>query len=46
MILRTSAACLTASKPKISTLPEVGKIRVEIVRRVVVFPAPFGPMRP
>lgn len=27
-------------------MPEVGRIKVEMIRKAVVFPAPFGPMRP
>ena len=46
MILRTSAGFLTTFKRKTSTLPEVGNSRAEIMRNAVVFPAPFGPIRP
>ena len=34
------------SKPKIVVVPEVGIMRVLTMRRVVVFPAPLGPMSP
>ena len=46
MILRTSDAWETGSKPKTLTLPDVGRIRVHMMRSVVVFPAPLGPIRP
>lgn len=43
---RTSSALSTTSTPKTFTSPEVGKIRVEMIRSAVVFPAPFGPISP
>lgn len=43
---RTSSALSTTSTPKTFTSPEVGKIRVEMIRNAVVFPAPFGPISP
>ena len=46
MILRTSAAWLTASISKTLIAPDVGKSRVLMMRRAVVFPAPLGPMSP
>src|SRR3970282_437630 len=46
--IRASArvGCATTSSPAISTLPELGRTRVQRHLRVVVFPAPLGPRSP
>src|SRR5215207_6004766 len=46
MARRTPAGSFTMSWPRIFAVPEVGAIMVDIIRRVVVFPAPFAPRRP
>ena len=43
--LASSFACLR-SKPFTVTLPEVGFNKAQIILKVVVLPAPFGPNNP
>src|SRR5690606_7687027 len=43
---RTASGSAKASMPSTSTWPRSGRIRVESMRRVVVWPAPLGPSRP
>ncbi len=46
MTFRASSGRFATSMPKIRMEPEVMRRRVARTRRVVVFPAPFGPMSP
>src|SRR5215208_2355721 len=41
----TSLACLTTSKPFTCAVPLVGSSKVQSMRIVVDFPAPFGPSK-
>ena len=43
---RTASASSTALYPQTNASPSVGVSSVERIRIVVVFPAPFGPMKP
>jgi hypothetical protein len=45
-IFFTSRGRSRTSTPKTSAVPEVGGRKHEIMRTVVVFPAPFGPRKP
>ena len=44
--LRTFSGSRTISYPPRLAVPEVGFSKVAINRKVVVFPAPFGPSKP
>ena len=44
--LRTSAGSRCTSYPATLPVPEVGGLRVVIIRMVVVLPEPLGPSRP
>ncbi len=43
---RTCCGCLATSKPETLAVPESMGSRVVSMRKVVVFPAPFGPRNP
>ena len=46
IFFRTSAGSETTSWPATRAVPEVGGLRVVIIRIVVVLPEPFGPSNP
>src|SRR2546427_2677279 len=46
MTRRTRSVSFSTQRPSMSTCPAAGSRRVARMRRVVVFPAPLGPMNP